>query len=89
VKGGYSFRRPPAEVTILEVVETVDGRLTSLGVQAASEGADCSERTLTIAGSWSLRPTSPRRSLRGRERRGGRMGGRACAVGGVHAVHVE
>jgi len=27
VKGGYSFRRPPAEVTLLEVVETVDGRL--------------------------------------------------------------
>jgi Rrf2 family protein len=29
VKGGYSFRRPPAEVTILEVVETVDGRIAS------------------------------------------------------------
>nr|WP_281412245.1 Rrf2 family transcriptional regulator [Miltoncostaea marina] len=29
VKGGYSFRRPPAEVTILEVVETVDGRITA------------------------------------------------------------
>lgn len=29
VKGGYSFRRPPSEVSILEVVETVDGRLTS------------------------------------------------------------
>lgn len=27
VKGGYSFRRPPEEVTVLEVVETVDGRL--------------------------------------------------------------
>ena len=28
VKGGYSFGRPPSEVTILEVVETVDGRIT-------------------------------------------------------------
>ena len=28
VKGGYSFRRPPAEITILEVVETVNGRIT-------------------------------------------------------------
>jgi DNA-binding IscR family transcriptional regulator len=28
VKGGYSFRRPPREVTILEVVEAVDGPLT-------------------------------------------------------------
>jgi Rrf2 family protein len=27
VKGGYSFRRPPSEVTLLEVVETVDGRI--------------------------------------------------------------
>ncbi len=27
VKGGYSFRRPPAEVSLLDVVETVDGRL--------------------------------------------------------------
>jgi Rrf2 family protein len=29
VKGGYSFRRSPSEVTILEVVETVDGRLAA------------------------------------------------------------
>ena len=28
VKGGYSFRRPPREVTLLQVVETVDGPLT-------------------------------------------------------------
>jgi Rrf2 family cysteine metabolism transcriptional repressor len=27
VKGGYSFLRPVAEVTLLDVVETVDGRL--------------------------------------------------------------
>ena len=27
VKGGYSFGRAPEEVTVLEVVETVDGRL--------------------------------------------------------------
>ena len=40
MKGGYSFRRPPAEVTILEVVETVDGRLTSPGGQSVPEGAE-------------------------------------------------
>jgi Rrf2 family protein len=40
VKGGYSFRRPPAEVTILEVVETVDGRLTPPGAQGAFEGVE-------------------------------------------------
>ena len=27
VKGGYSFARPPAEVTVLEVVELLDGPL--------------------------------------------------------------
>jgi Rrf2 family protein len=35
VKGGYSFLRPPAEVTLLEVVETVDGRLAPAGGDAA------------------------------------------------------
>ena len=40
VKGGYSFRRPPAEVTILDVVETVDGRITPPGGQGAPEGAE-------------------------------------------------
>jgi Rrf2 family protein len=28
VKGGYSFRKPPREVTLLAVVEAVDGPLT-------------------------------------------------------------
>jgi Rrf2 family transcriptional regulator, cysteine metabolism repressor len=40
VKGGYSFRRPPSEVSILEVVETVDGRLTAPGGAGAAEGAE-------------------------------------------------
>jgi Rrf2 family transcriptional regulator, cysteine metabolism repressor len=31
VKGGYSFQKPPSQVTILEVVETVDGRITPPG----------------------------------------------------------
>jgi Rrf2 family protein len=37
VKGGYSFRRDPAEVTLLEVVETVDG---SLGEPSPRGGED-------------------------------------------------
>ena len=40
VKGGYSFRRSPSEVTILEVVETVDGRLAPPAGQGPSEGAE-------------------------------------------------
>ena len=40
VKGGYSFRRPPVEVSILEVVETVDGRITPPGGDAAAWGSE-------------------------------------------------
>ena len=56
VKGGYTFARPPAEITVLEVVELLEGEL---GADAAALGrglergrrgghATCSART-TIA----------------------------------------
>jgi Rrf2 family cysteine metabolism transcriptional repressor len=35
VKGGYSFARPADELTVLEVVEALEG---SLGVEAAKQG---------------------------------------------------
>ena len=35
VKGGYSFARPPADVTVLEVVELLEGEL---GPEAAASG---------------------------------------------------
>jgi Rrf2 family cysteine metabolism transcriptional repressor len=35
VKGGYTFARPPADVTVLEVVELLEGEL---GVDAAESG---------------------------------------------------
>lgn len=35
VKGGYAFARPPAEVTVLEVVELLEGEL---GAEAAASG---------------------------------------------------
>jgi len=35
VKGGYSFARPPSEVTILEVVDLLEGEL---GAEAAAGG---------------------------------------------------
>ena len=40
VKGGYSFRRSPVEVSILEVVETVDGRITPPGGEDAAWGSE-------------------------------------------------
>lgn len=41
VKGGYSFARPPAEVTVLEIVELLDGPLgrDADGVFAEAAGA--------------------------------------------------
>lgn len=35
VKGGYSFARPPAQVTVLEVVELLEGEL---GAEASGNG---------------------------------------------------
>ncbi len=36
VKGGYSFARPPAQISVLEVVELLEGEL---GTDAATSGA--------------------------------------------------
>ena len=36
VKGGYSFARPPEQITVLEIVELLEG---DLGGEAASAGA--------------------------------------------------
>jgi Rrf2 family cysteine metabolism transcriptional repressor len=36
VKGGYSFARPPEEITVLEVVELLEGEL---GTDASANGA--------------------------------------------------
>ena len=40
VKGGYSFARPPAEISVLEVVELLEGEL---GTDAAASGPVWSE----------------------------------------------
>ena len=37
VKGGYSFARPPEELTVLEVVEALEG---TLGADAARQGGE-------------------------------------------------
>ena len=42
VKGGYNFARPPGEVTLLEVVELLEGEL---GAEAASAGPIWTEAT--------------------------------------------
>ncbi len=48
VKGGYSFLRPPGEVTLLEVVETVDGRLAAAIDAAGVDGVWRQARQLLV-----------------------------------------
>jgi len=45
VKGGYSFARPPAEITVLEIVELLDG---PLGREAEGVFADAADAARSI-----------------------------------------
>jgi Rrf2 family transcriptional regulator, cysteine metabolism repressor len=47
VKGGYSFARPPGEVTVLEVVELLEGEL---GSDAADSGPVWTEAVEAVRG---------------------------------------
>ncbi|HEY1690458.1 MAG TPA: Rrf2 family transcriptional regulator [Solirubrobacteraceae bacterium] len=46
VKGGYRFARPPAEVTVLEVVELLDGPLGRDAVGVFAEAAEAARHVL-------------------------------------------
>jgi Rrf2 family cysteine metabolism transcriptional repressor len=45
VKGGYRFARPPAEITVLEVVELLEGEL---GADATANGGVWSEAVAAV-----------------------------------------
>lgn len=47
VKGGYSFARPPAEVTVLEIVELLEGEV---GAEAESAGPVWTEAVEAVRG---------------------------------------
>jgi Rrf2 family cysteine metabolism transcriptional repressor len=47
VKGGYSFARPPSEITVLEVVELLEGEL---GSDASSSGPLWTEAVDAVKG---------------------------------------
>ncbi len=54
VKGGYRFARPPAEVTVLEVVELLEG---DLGAEAKSSGkvwTDAVEAVRAVLGATTI-----------------------------------
>jgi Rrf2 family transcriptional regulator, cysteine metabolism repressor len=47
VKGGYTFARPPSEITVLEVVELLEGEL---GTDAAANGAVWTDAIAAVRG---------------------------------------
>jgi DNA-binding IscR family transcriptional regulator len=51
VKGGYSFARPPGDITVLELVELLDGRL---GTGAEGIFADAADAARTVLGSTTI-----------------------------------
>ena len=60
VKGGYLFSRPPAEVTVLEVVELLEG---GLGTEAAASGpvwADALEALRSVLGQTTIADVAER-----------------------------
>ena len=60
VKGGYRFARPPAEVTVLEVVELLEGEL---GTEATANGAvwtEAVEAVRSVLGGTTIADVSER-----------------------------
>jgi Rrf2 family transcriptional regulator, cysteine metabolism repressor len=48
VKGGYSFARPPAEITVLDVVELLEGDLTAEATQAGGIWSEAAESVKSV-----------------------------------------
>jgi Rrf2 family transcriptional regulator, cysteine metabolism repressor len=60
VKGGYSFARPPSEITVLEVVELLEGEL---GGDASANGAvwtDAVEAVKSVLGGSTIADVAER-----------------------------
>ena len=57
VKGGYSFARDPSEITVLEVVELLDG---PVGAGAESVFADAAAATRAVLGKFSITDVADR-----------------------------
>ena len=49
-KGGYSFARPPAEVTVLEVVELLEGELGAEARAAGGVWAEAADELRSVLG---------------------------------------
>lgn len=65
VKGGYRLARPPREITVAEVIETMEGPV-SLTECTLSEGAQCEHLPhCPTAGNWRLINQAVEQALRG------------------------
>ena len=49
MKGGYTFARDPSEITVLEVVELLDGKLGAGAESIFSEAAEATRAVLSNA----------------------------------------
>lgn len=60
VKGGYSFARPPADVTVLEVVELLDGDLGADTTDAGPVFVDAVEAVKKVLGGTTIADVAER-----------------------------
>jgi Rrf2 family protein len=65
VKGGYTFARPPADVTVLEVVELLDGALGPGAVAAGYPWADAADAARGILDSVTIAEAAQREASSG------------------------
>jgi Rrf2 family protein len=60
VKGGYSFARPPEEITVLEVVELLEGDLGGEADAAGSIWTDAVEAARSVLGNATIAEVADR-----------------------------
>lgn len=60
VKGGYTFARPPAEVTVLEVVEMLEGALGATAVAAGFPWTDLADSAREVLGAVTIAAAAER-----------------------------
>ena len=60
VKGGYSFARPPAEITVLEVVELLEGELGSAASSDGAVWAEAVDAVRSVLGATTIADVSER-----------------------------
>ncbi len=60
VKGGYTFARPPAEITVLEIVELLEGSLGSDAADAGPVWEDAVDAVKSVLGGTTIAEVAER-----------------------------